>query len=299
MLEDRVINVAQLKFENSGGSQIKNVAQAGPQPKINFGMGVSPRLVGGTSFDDKAALDQSQVELLAEASLHSIEKTRQILRAWHRQGHLLADIYIDGIAPAARWVGERWSSDEVDFVHCTIAFSRLHQILYEFSTEFLSESRSEPNGLSLLLMSEPGSQHGLGIFMLSEFFRQAGWSVTLAAPQDIEDFKRIFHSDWFDAVTLSISTDRQTDLVSKAVADLKASAVNPDVKIFVGGPQASIAPDKLSWPGTHLIDANARQTVALVLQSMDKSGCQSGVTSSDPNSHRKPALKWSAEIKTV
>lgn len=278
MLEDRVINVAQFKFENSGGSQIKHGAQAGLPPKINFGMGVSPRLVGGTSFDGKAALDRTQAELLAEASLHSIEKTRQILRAWHRQGHLLADIYIDGIAPAARCVGERWSSDEVDFVHCTIAFSRLHQILYEFSTEFLSESRSEPNGLSLLLMSEPGSQHGLGVFMLSEFFRQAGWTVTLAAPLDIAEFKRSFHSDWFDAVALSISTERHLDAVSKAVAELQVSAVNPNLQIFVGGPQACLAPEKLSWPGTDLLNVNARQAVEAVTKRMDKASRQLGVT---------------------
>ena len=281
MLEQRVIDVAQLKFENSGGSQMmKRGAHSGLQPKINFGMGVSPRLVGGTSFDDKAAIDQTQVELLAEASLDSIEKTRQILRAWHRQGHLLADIYIDGIASAARLIGERWLADEVDFVHCTIAHSRLHQILYEFSSEFLSEAYSGPNGLSLLLMSEPGSQHGLGVFMVSEFFRQAGWTVTLAAPQDMAEFKRSFHSDWFDAVALSISTERHLFAVSKAIAELQVSAVNPNLQIFVGGPQASLAPDKLSWPGTHLIDANARQAVALVMQSMDGSGCQAGMTNS-------------------
>lgn len=266
------------KFEKSVGSQIRQGSLSALKPNINFGLGLRPRLVGGTTFGGKAVLDQTQIEQLADASLHSIEETRRTLLAWHRQGHLLADIYIDGIAPAARLLGERWSADATDFVHCTIAHSRLHQMLYEFSTEFLSESQSEPNGLSLLLMNEPGSQHGLGIFMLSEFFRQAGWSVTLAAPQDIEDFKRIFHSDWFDAVTLSISTERHIDLLSQAVVALKATAVNPDVKIFVGGPQACVAPDKLSWPGTHLIHANARQAVVLVMQLMDSHSCQIGVT---------------------
>ncbi len=270
--------MAQYKYEKSGASHTEHSAQQGFKPKLNFGLGVSPRLVGGTSFDDKPALDHTQIERLAEASLHSIEKTRQILRAWHRQGHLLADIYIGGIAPAARLIGERWTADEFDFVHCTIAHSRLHQILYEFSTEFLSEAYSEPNGLSLLLMSEPGSQHGLGVFMVSEFFRQAGWTVTLAAPQDIAEFKRSFHSDWFDAVALSISTERHLDAVSKAVAELQVSAFNPNMQIFVGGPQACHAPDKLSWPGTHLLNVNARQAVEAVTQRMDKASRQFGVT---------------------
>ena len=278
MLEERVIVVAQYKFEKSSASHTEHIAQQGFMPKLNFGLGVSPRLVGGKSFDDKPALDQIQIARLADASLHSIEKTRQILRAWHRQGHLLADIYIGGIAPAARLIGERWLADQFDFVHCTIAHSRLHQILYEFSAEFLSEAYAEPNGLSLLLMSEPGSQHGLGVFMVSEFFRQAGWTVTLAAPQDIAEFKRHFHSDWFDAVALSISTERHLDAVSKAVAELQVSAFNPNLQIFVGGPQASLAPDKLSWRGTHLLKVDARQAVEAVTQRMDAVSRQHGVT---------------------
>ena len=278
MLEERVIVVAQYKFEKSSASHTEHIAQQGFMPKLNFGLGVSPRLVGGKSFDDKPALDQIQIARLADASLHSIEKTRQILRAWHRQGHLLADIYIGGIAPAARLIGERWLADQFDFVHCTIAHSRLHQILYEFSAEFLSEAYAEPNGLSLLLMSEPGSQHGLGVFMVSEFFRQAGWTVTLAAPQDIAEFKRHFHSDWFDAVALSISTERHLDAVSKALAELQVSAFNPNLQIFVGGPQASLAPDKLSWRGTHLLKVDARQAVEAVTQRMDAVSRQHGVT---------------------
>ena len=270
--------MAQYKFEKSSASHSEQSAQQGLMPKLNFGMGVSPRLVGGTSFDDKTALDHTQIARLADASLHSIENTRQILRAWHRQGHLLADIYVGGIAPAARLIGERWTADEFDFVHCTIAHSRLHQILYEFSGEFLSEAYAEPNGLSLLLMSEPGSQHGLGVFMVSEFFRQAGWTVTLAAPQDIAEFKRHFHSDWFDAVALSISTERHLDAVSKAVAELQVSAFNPNLQIFVGGPQASLAPDKLSWRGTHLLKVDARQAVEAVTQRMDAVSRQHGVT---------------------
>lgn len=277
-MEERVIVVAQYKFEKSSASHTEHIAQQGFMPKLNFGLGVSPRLVGGKSFDDKPALDQIQIARLADASLHSIEKTRQILRAWHRQGHLLADIYIGGIAPAARLIGERWLADQFDFVHCTIAHSRLHQILYEFSAEFLSEAYAEPNGLSLLLMSEPGSQHGLGVFMVSEFFRQAGWTVTLAAPQDIAEFKRHFHSDWFDAVALSISTERHLDAVSKAVAELQVSAFNPNLQIFVGGPQASLAPDKLSWRGTHLLKVDARQAVEAVTQRMDAVSRQHGVT---------------------
>jgi methanogenic corrinoid protein MtbC1 len=195
-----------------------------------------------------------------------MEETRKILMKWRSQGHSLKDTYLFGITGSARLIGELWSRDTLDFVNVTIALSRLHRVMHEFSQEFLSEGNSESNGLSLLLMTEPGSQHGLGVFMLSEFFRQAGWRVTLASPQDIVDFKRIFLSDWFDAVVLSISTDRQIDTVSKAVLELSKATINPKLKIYVGGPMAQVSPEAINWDGTLLLQTDAAQTVEIVTQ---------------------------------
>jgi hypothetical protein len=55
--------------------------------------------------------------------------------------------------------------------------------------------------------------------------------------------------------------------------------VNPDLKVYVGGPMAQIAPQRLSWPGTHLLNGNAAQAVAIVTQSVKKTGRQFSVTS--------------------
>lgn len=271
--------MAQFKFEKAAVSQNNRWTFESQVSKANFRLGASPRLVGGSTFDQKSALDHRQVVLLAEAALNSMDATRDILMGWHRQGHALADIYLSGIGLAAQLLGERWLSDEVDFVHCTIAHSRLHQTLHEFSAEFLSEGCAQPNGLNLLLMTEPCSQHGLGVFMLSEFFRHAGWNVTLCSPQDMAEFKRVFQSDWFDAVTLSMSTDRHLDAVAQALSDILPLVVNPNLKVYVGGPMAQIAPLSLSFSGTHLLNGNAAQAVAIVTQSIKKTGCQSDVTS--------------------
>lgn len=273
-----VVVVAQFKFEKAAVSQNKRWTFESQASKVNFRLGASPRLVAGTTFDQKLALDHRQVVLLADASLKGMDETREILMGWHRQGRPLADIYLNGIGPAAQLLGERWTSDEMDFVHGTIAFSRLHQILHEFSAEFLSEGCAEPNGLNLLLMSEPGSHHGLGIFMLSEFFRHAGWSVTLCAPQDMAEFKRVFQSDWFDAVTLSISSDRHLDAVGQTLSDILPLVVNPNLKVYVGGPMAPIAPQRLRWPGTHLLNEKADQAVVTVTQSIKRTDRQSELT---------------------
>jgi methanogenic corrinoid protein MtbC1 len=259
-------SMTQFKFEKLNASIEKHWALGSQDARLNLGFGSSPRLVGGTSFIKQVALDPDQVKLLTQAAIHSMDETRKILMKWRRQGHSLADIYLQGITGSAKLIGELWVTDELDFVNINIAFSRLHRALHEFSTEFLAEGRGESNGLSLLLMTEPGSHHGMGAFMLSEFFRQAGWRVMLAAPHDIADFKRMFLSDWFDAVALSISTDRQIEAVSQTVCELREATVNPNLKIYVGGPMASLSPGALNWVGTSLLDKDAAQTVEIVTQ---------------------------------
>jgi methanogenic corrinoid protein MtbC1 len=271
--------VTQFKFDSPNHSADSHWTSEYQDTKLNYELGNSPRLVGGTTFSSKAAIDQTQVRLLTDAAVHSIEETRKILMKWRRQGQCLRDIYLHGIAESARLIGELWSSDEIDFVNVTIALSRLHQIMEELSPEFLSEGNAAHRDLSLLLMSEPDSQHGLGAFMLSEFFRQAGWRVTLAAPQDIEEFKRLFLSDWFDAVALSISTDRQIDAVSEAVSELRKEALNPQLKIYVGGPMAYLCADELNWTGTSLLQTDAAQAVQLVTQEMTNFKTSSAETS--------------------
>ena len=258
--------VKQFKFEKSNTSPDQAWTPASQDANLKYGLGASPRLVGGTTFANKAELDQTQVKLLSQAAIQSMDETRKILMKWRRQGQCLADIYLDGITESAKLIGELWCSDELDFVNATIAFSRLHRAMHEFSPEFLAEGHAESNGLSLLIMTEPGSQHGLGVFMLSEFFRHAGWRVMLVAPQDIADFNRVFLSDWFDAVVLSISTERHIESVSKAVTELRKTTVNPNLKIYVGGPMAHIASHKLNWAGTSLLYTDAVQTVELVTQ---------------------------------
>ena len=81
-----------------------------------------------------------------DASLESLEETRKVIVGWQRQGLTLSQIYLNGIAESAKALGDHWLSDKLSFVECTIGFSRLHQMLHDYSAEFVTEGRLEPNG---------------------------------------------------------------------------------------------------------------------------------------------------------
>jgi methanogenic corrinoid protein MtbC1 len=235
---------------------------------LRRGTPIGPRLVGGTSFTGKLALDSAQVLILAQACLQGLDAARQVVFGWQRQGKSLQDIYIQGVAPCARLLGEWWNADRLDFAMTTIASTHLQQLLHDFSAEFLQEAPQASNGWSLLLLTEPGAQHSMGLFMLSEFFKRAGWLVTVGVPQDVTEFKRLFQSDWFDAVGISVSSDRHLDTLAALLPKLREGSDNLGLHVFVGGPMAFVAPERLRGLAAQVLAEDAPATVARITQAM-------------------------------
>jgi methanogenic corrinoid protein MtbC1 len=264
-------------------SNLENALSPPEVPSVNAlrealrqGSPIGPRLVGGTSFTGKSAIDLAQIQILAQACLQGLDAARQVVFGWQRQGQSLEDIYLQGITPCARLLGEWWCADRLDFAMTTIASTHLQQLLHDFSSEFLNESPQPAQGLSLLLLSEPGAQHSMGLFMLSEFFKRAGWSVVVGVPQDVVEFQRLFQSEWFDAVGISISTDRQLALLATLLPKLRTQSDNLNLHVFVGGPMAMGAPERLNGLSAQVLAQDAPQTVAQVTQAVSCSAYRPG-----------------------
>ena len=118
------------------------------------------------------------------------------------------------------------------------------------------------------MLTEPGAQHSMGLFMLSEFFKRAGWTVTVGVPQDVAEFKRLFQSEWFDAVGLSVSTDRHLDTLATMLPALREGSDNLGLRVFVGGPMAFVAPERLQGLAAEVLAQDAPATVAHITQAM-------------------------------
>jgi methanogenic corrinoid protein MtbC1 len=266
--------MAQFNFENSKSPPSGHALAPHLPEALRQGSPVGPRLVGGTTFAGKSALDLAQIQVLAQACLQGLDAARQVVFGWQRQGLSLEDIYMQGITPCARLLGDWWCSDRLDFALTTIASAHLQHLLHDFSSEFLQETPSKApqtaTGCSLLLMTEPGAQHSLGLFMLSEFFKRAGWTVTVGVPQDVTEFKRLFQSDWFDAVGISVSTDRHLQTLASLLPQLREGADNLDLRVFVGGPMAHVAPERLNLLAADVLAEDAPATVARMTQVMSK-----------------------------
>ena len=207
-----------------------------------------------------AALSVSEAEHLARLSLQASADLNQVIVGWQQRGIDLGDIYLSGITEAARTLGRWWVSDEIDFASVTVGSSRLHRLLYDFSPQFLADS-APSLGATVLLLAEPESQHTMGLFMVSEFFRRAGWYTLMDQPQMSANVLRMLSGHWVDVLALSISTERQLPALKKLIRQARQMSPNPHMVVIAGGPLAVNQPHTLDDLGVDWVGQDAASTV--------------------------------------
>ncbi len=161
----------------------------------------------------------------------------EYVKALMAKGMRLRDIYLNLLAPAARLLGRQWEDDSRNFTEVTVAVSRMHQVLLEFSPVFCARQseKTRSSGHNALIVPLPGEMHNFGLFMVVEFFRRAGWDVWSGAPKADGEITQLVSSQTFDMVGLSVSAERHLGDLDRRIDRLREESLNPDVRVLVGG----------------------------------------------------------------
>ena len=157
------------------------------------------------------------------------------IEAMRRRGISVETIYLDLLAPVARYLGEQWEQDLCDFTEVTVGLGRLQQVLRELSPAF-GQSNQQPSGRSVLLLPGPGEQHTFGLVMVAEFFRRAGWDVGGGPWEAGADPVLMVQREWFDVVGFSLGNETHVDELAACIKAVRAAALNKSICVIVGGP---------------------------------------------------------------
>jgi len=182
-------------------------------------------------------------------------------------GYTIDAIYLQLLAPSARYLGELWEADTCNFSEVTLCLWRIQTMLYDLSPAFQSDAAQRaaaPIERRILIANLPGHQHTLGVSMLSEFFRREGWvTLTIPSPQPRE-IQDSLSMDWFDVLALSAGTDREIDDLQKTVEAARKTSRNPCLAIMVGGALLLRRPELVSIVGADgtADDADSALTMA-------------------------------------
>lgn len=178
-------------------------------------------------------------------------------------GFPLESVYLDLLAPAARWLGRQWELDDLSFTDVTIGLSRLQRLMRMLGSSASAANRREPlRSGRIMLALVPGEQHLFGLLMLEEFLRSDGW--------DVECLPSLARADLIDAIRrsrprvvgLSVSVDERLDETRRLIGDVRSAAGNPDLLVMVGGRCFVEHPEYAGLVGADFTAVDGRQAIS-------------------------------------
>lgn len=187
----------------------------------------------------------------------------RIIDALRADGLEQDSVLIDLIAPAARLLGQQWEDDRLGFTEVTLGLVLMHGLIHSMGYEYHDGPQEAGGVRRVMLASAPGSQHVLGLSIVSEFFRKAGWQVVLEVSASSAELCRAVRNEWFDLVGLSVGLDGQLRMLPALVAELKAASRNPVTPVLLGGPVFSLREERAESLGAQAICLDARESVRL------------------------------------
>lgn len=229
---------------------------------------IIPRLVKA-----HRAPDAAPVVVAVRPRAGAVDELAQIIldnRAGMAIGHIdalradgvsLETIYLDVLTPAARRLGEWWDADLCDFTQVTIGLWRLQQLMYELSPAFQDDAQRGVQIHRAMLVPVPGSQHTLGLLMVAEFFRRAGWGVWGDPAAAKAELVEAAQTSWFDVVGFSVGAVSQLSNLKAAITAIRRASLNPDIVVMVGGPVFIATPALVAEVGADGTAADAALAV--------------------------------------
>jgi methanogenic corrinoid protein MtbC1 len=220
---------------------------------------IIPRLMlahrSGTALIDPAALasiaptTDDVIELARIVLEQEAAVAGRFIDAFRSEGVPLDVIYLE--------------PDLCDFTQVTVGLWRLQQVMYDLSPAFQNDAECGGKSRRAMLVPAPGSQHTLGLFMVAEFFRRAGWDVWGEPSASAPDLLAAVRGEWFDVIGISVGAEFQIEGLSLVILGLRQASRNPGVRVMLGGPLATRNPDLHTRIGADATAFDANQALAV------------------------------------
>ena len=202
-------------------------------------------------------------KLLLACDMEALGRQVNAMRA---RGVALEEIYLELFAPAARYLGEQWDADALDFTQVTVGLSSLHHLLREFGAASREAASVLNPARGVLLSPLPGEQHTFGFCLVSEFFRRAGWDVVDEPCNATSELIAAVRRQNFAVIGLSVSSKRSLETIAETIRAIRRRSVNRNIVVLVGGPAFNDRPELATEIGADATAGNGRDAVELAQQ---------------------------------
>jgi MerR family transcriptional regulator, light-induced transcriptional regulator len=228
---------------------------------------VLPRLIAAHSASGRplpggeGVTEQDIAGLLTHVTTADHSLAEAMLAVLRLRGVRREDILLDLFEPVARRLGEQWLSDQCSFADVTLGVGRLQRLIRSDSMPAPGPDAPGRAG-RILIASLPGEQHTLGVAIIDDIFRSAGWDTVEWTGREAADLEVVAASAPFDIVGVSIGDPRALHRLKPLTGRLRKVASRNLFGILAGG---SAFRGPADYPAAYGVDAivrDARTAVA-------------------------------------
>ncbi len=177
---------------------------------------------------------QADIDVLARMTVsNDVDALLLHVEAYLADGALLEAVFADLLGGAARRLGVWWEEDLVSFVDVTIGLGALHRLVHEIARKLPAPATAA--GHAALFATLPGEQHCLGLRIIDETFRAAGWRTQCEPAPERGALLRLVKARWFDLFGISLMTQADVEPAAALIRSVRRASMNAGLCVIVGG----------------------------------------------------------------
>ncbi|MCC5975132.1 MAG: cobalamin B12-binding domain-containing protein [Rubellimicrobium sp.] len=145
----------------------------------------------------------------------------QFMKQRRSEGVTRRGIYLGYICAAARELGEGWEQDRFSFMDVTTGTGHLYALMRALRAEGPSLRPRPGTDRSALFATVPGEDHGIGITVAADLFRDIGWDIDLRTGTDHDGLLQLVERTQPRIIGLSLSTEARLDALVRLVVAIR------------------------------------------------------------------------------
>lgn len=187
-----------------------------------------------TGSMDNPVISTERIDAFCEALIApSTETALRFIEERRAEGLTRMGVYLGYICAAARRLGEGWDNDEYSFLDVTTGTGHLYALMRALRAEAEDERGPADTRRSALFATVPGEDHGIGITVAADVFRERGWEIDLQIGCDHETLLEYVERKKPRIIGLSLTTEARFDALARIVVAMRIAA--PHATIGVAG----------------------------------------------------------------
>jgi len=143
------------------------------------------------------------------------------IEARRAEGVTRQGVYLGYVAAAARRLGEGWDEDRFSLLDVTIGTGHLYALMRALRAERPDPRPVTDQRRAALFATVPGEDHGIGITVAADLFREAGWEIDLQTGTDHDGLVAHVEATQPHIVGLSLSTEHRIDALIRLVVAIR------------------------------------------------------------------------------